>query len=46
MVDEAHSLGVLGQKGQGLVEEVGCSKDVDFIVGTFSKSLGQSAVSV
>jgi len=40
MVDEAHSLGVLGQKGQGLVEEVGCSKDVDFIVGTFSKSLG------
>ncbi|MGB4599594.1 MAG: aminotransferase class I/II-fold pyridoxal phosphate-dependent enzyme [Trichlorobacter sp.] len=40
MVDEAHSLGVLGQKGRGLVEEVDCLDDVDFIVGTFSKSLG------
>jgi 8-amino-7-oxononanoate synthase len=40
MVDEAHSLGVLGEKGRGLVEEVGCPDDVDFIVGTFSKSLG------
>jgi 8-amino-7-oxononanoate synthase len=40
MIDEAHSLGVLGQKGRGLVEEVGCLDEVDFIVGTFSKSLG------
>jgi len=40
MVDEAHSLGVLGQKGQGLVEEADCLADVDFIIGTFSKSLG------
>lgn len=40
MVDEAHSLGVLGQRGRGLVEEDGCMGDVDFIVGTFSKSLG------
>ncbi|QSV46802.1 serine palmitoyltransferase [Geobacter benzoatilyticus] len=40
MVDEAHSLGVLGKKGRGLVEEDGCMGDVDFIVGTFSKSLG------
>lgn len=40
MVDEAHSLGVLGQKGRGLVEEADCQQDVDFIVGTFSKSLG------
>jgi len=40
MVDEAHSLGVLGHKGQGLVEEADCLEDVDFIVGTFSKSLG------
>lgn len=40
MVDEAHSLGVLGQKGRGLVEEADCLDEVDFIVGTFSKSLG------
>lgn len=41
-VDEAHSLGVLGQYGRGLVEEVNVIKDVDFIVGTFSKSLGST----
>jgi 8-amino-7-oxononanoate synthase len=40
MVDEAHSLGALGQKGRGLAEEADCLEDVDFIVGTFSKSLG------
>ncbi len=40
LVDEAHSLGVLGATGRGLAEEAGVEKDVDFIVGTFSKSLG------
>ncbi len=40
LVDEAHSLGVLGETGRGLAEEAGCSDDVDFFVGTFSKSLG------
>ncbi|PIP80766.1 MAG: 8-amino-7-oxononanoate synthase [Gammaproteobacteria bacterium CG22_combo_CG10-13_8_21_14_all_40_8] len=40
MVDEAHSLGVLGEKGCGLCEELDVLDDVDFIVGTFSKSLG------
>jgi 8-amino-7-oxononanoate synthase len=40
LVDEAHSLGVLGQKGRGLTEEAGVEEKVDFIVGTFSKSLG------
>ncbi len=40
MVDEAHSLGVLGEHGRGLSEAVGVEDDVDFIVGTFSKSLG------
>ena len=33
-VDEAHSLGVLGAHGRGLAEEV------DFLIGTFSTSLG------
>ena len=40
LVDEAHSLGVLGEHGRGLVERTGAEADVDFIVGTFSKSLG------
>ena len=40
LVDEAHSLGVLGERGRGLVEERGVLADADFIVGTFSKSLG------
>jgi 8-amino-7-oxononanoate synthase len=40
MVDEAHSLGVLGKMGRGLSEETNCLEEVDFIVGTFSKSLG------
>ena len=39
-VDEAHSLGVLGEQGRGLAEEAGVLHEVDFIVGTFSKSLG------
>ena len=40
LVDEAHSLGVLGERGRGLVEEMDVLADADFIVGTFSKSLG------
>lgn len=40
LVDEAHSLGVLGQNGRGLAEEVAAEEGVDFITGTFSKSLG------
>jgi 7-keto-8-aminopelargonate synthetase-like enzyme len=38
--DEAHSVGVLGKYGRGLPEQEGCEADVDFIVGTFSKSVG------
>ncbi len=40
LVDEAHSLGVLGETGRGLTEAAGVEVDADFIVGTFSKSLG------
>lgn len=40
LVDEAHSVGVLGERGRGLAEEAGVEADVDFVVGTFSKSLG------
>jgi 8-amino-7-oxononanoate synthase len=40
LVDEAHSLGVLGEHGRGRAEEAGVESEVDFIIGTFSKSLG------
>ncbi|MGE3510675.1 MAG: aminotransferase class I/II-fold pyridoxal phosphate-dependent enzyme [Vicinamibacterales bacterium] len=40
MVDEAHSFGVLGSRGLGRAEDEGALDRVDFIVGTFSKTLG------
>ncbi|QIG46540.1 aminotransferase class I/II-fold pyridoxal phosphate-dependent enzyme [Nordella sp. HKS 07] len=40
LVDEAHSFGVLGKNGRGLADEAGLEDDVDFVVGTFSKSIG------
>ena len=40
LVDEAHSLGMLGKHGRGAAESEGVEDDVDFTVGTFSKSLG------
>jgi len=40
LVDEAHSLGVLGEHGRGVAEEATVEDEVDFITGTFSKSLG------
>ena len=40
LVDEAHSMGVLGAHGRGLSESSGADEAVDFITGTFSKSLG------
>ncbi len=38
-IDEAHSFGVFGKTGCGLAEEAGVLDQVDFISGTFSKSL-------
>ena len=40
LVDEAHSMGFIGENGRGVAEEQGCLDDVDFIIGTFSKSVG------
>ena len=40
VVDEAHSLGVVGAHGRGMAAAVGVEADVDFVIGTFSKSLG------
>ena len=39
MVDEAHGLGVLGNNGRGTCDHFGLTKEVDLIMGTFSKSL-------
>lgn len=38
MVDDAHSIGVLGENGRGTAEHFGLENEVDIIMGTFSKS--------
>lgn len=38
VVDDAHSIGVLGAAGRGTAEHFGLMGEVDIIVGTFSKS--------
>ncbi len=38
-VDEAHALGVLGPDGRGAAAAAGATPAVDFLVGTFSKTL-------
>lgn len=40
LVDEAHSMGFFGPNGRGVYEDQGLTDDVDFVVGTFSKSVG------
>jgi 8-amino-7-oxononanoate synthase len=39
MVDDAHSLGVLGKNGSGTASHFGLNDKVDLVMGTFSKSL-------
>lgn len=40
LVDEAHAMGFFGEHGRGVTEAAGLEDQVDFIVGTFSKSVG------
>ena len=40
LVDEAHSMGFFGEHGRGVAEQQGCLDQVDFVIGTFSKSVG------
>ena len=39
MVDDAHALGILGPRGEGTAAHFGLTREVDLIMGTFSKSL-------
>jgi 8-amino-7-oxononanoate synthase len=39
MVDDAHSLGVIGERGAGTASHFGLTDQVDLIMGTFSKSM-------
>lgn len=40
LVDEAHGLGVMGDKGKGVTNHYNLEDEIDIYIGTFSKSLG------
>lgn len=41
-LDDAHGIGVLGPEGRGVAAEFGLTKDIDVLMGTFSKSFASS----
>lgn len=40
LVDEAHALGIYGNTGMGLAENLGCSDQIDLQMGTLGKAAG------
>lgn len=40
MVDDSHSIGVLGKNGHGTAEYFNVEQDIDILTGTFGKALG------
>jgi len=46
IVDEAHAVGIFGERGSGLIEETGIGKDVFLSINTAGKALGVSGAFV
>ncbi len=42
MLDEAHSIGIFGKTGMGLAHELNLCSDINYHIGTLSKSIGLS----
>jgi 7-keto-8-aminopelargonate synthetase-like enzyme len=40
MVDDAHGVGVVGSSGGGTPQQLGVTKDVDILMGSFDKTIG------